>query len=268
VWLKRIGVTLDEMEGIIEGVRIALDGQMLTREALASAIGQRLGPHVKRRLLWGWGSLLKPAAYQGYLCFGPSRGQNITFVRPDQWLVAGRRFDDLDSDAALKAIGRRYLRAYGPATYGDFSLWWDGGVGRGQAKGMLRSLASEIVEVNIDGEPGLMLAKDAAQAQITVAPETVRLLPHFDCYTLNFRPREHLVPTRFAARIFRNQGWISPILLIHGIAAGTWELARTGRNFEVRLQPFAPLRQAFVRKINEEADHLGQFLGGGVRVST
>ena len=267
-WLKRIGVTLGEMEGIIKGIRAALDGRTLTRDALASAIGQRLGSHVKRRLLWGWGSLLKPAAYQGYLCFGPSRGQNVTFVRPDQWLGTGRRLNDLDSDAALKVIGRRYLGAYGPATYGDFALWWGGGTGRGQAKRMLRALASEIVEVNIEGQPGWMLAKDAAQTKKTAIGETVRLLPHFDGYTLHFRPRQHLVPPRFAARIFRNQGWISPVLLINGIAAGTWELARTGRNFEVRLQPFAPLRQSFLRKIKEEADRLGEFLGGRVRVST
>ena len=266
-WLKRIGLTLSEMEGIIKGIRAALDGRTLTRDVLASVIGRQLGPHVKRRLLWGWGSLLKPAAYQGYLCFGPSRGQNVTFVRPDQWLGTRRRLDDLDSDATLEAIGRRYLGAYGPATYRDFATWWGGGTGRGQAKRMMRSLASEIVEVSIEGKPGWMLAKDATQAKKAAAVETVRLLPHFDGYTLHFRPREHLVPTRFAARIFRNQGWISPVLLINGMAAGTWELARTGRNVEVRLQPFAPLRPAFLRKIREEVDHLAHFLGGRVRVT-
>src|SRR5207249_10609974 len=143
--------------------RAALASQTLTRDALASATGRRLGSRVKRRLLWEWGADLKPAAYQCYLCFGASRGQNVPFVRPDQWLGKGRRLDDLDSDAALKVIGRRYLGAYGPATYGDFALWWGGGAGRGQAKRMLRSLAGEIVEVSIEGEPGWMLAKDAAQ---------------------------------------------------------------------------------------------------------
>ncbi|TMJ10319.1 MAG: winged helix DNA-binding domain-containing protein [Bacillati bacterium ANGP1] len=188
-------------------------------------------------------------------------------MRPDQWLGTRRRLDDLDSDATLEAIGRRYLGAYGPATYRDFATWWGGGTGRGQAKRMMRSLASEIVEVSIEGKPGWMLAKDATQAKKAAAVETVRLLPHFDGYTLHFRPREHLVPTRFAARIFRNQGWISPVLLINGMAAGTWELARTGRNFEVRLQPFAPLRPAFLRKIREEVDRLAHFLGGRVRVT-
>src|SRR5207247_9757 len=137
---------------------------------------------------WGWGSPPQPAAYQGYLCFGPSRGQNVTFVRPDQWLGTGRRLNDLDSDVALKAIGRRYLGAYGPATYRDFATWWGGGTGRGQTKRMMRSLASEIVEVSIEGEPGWMLAKDATQAKKAAAVETVRLLPHFDGYTLHFRP--------------------------------------------------------------------------------
>lgn len=162
-WLKYIGLTLDDIDGIIESVRTSLDRQVLTREAL-------------------------------------------------------------------------------------------------------RGLADEIVEVEIEGHVAWMLAKDATQVQKTKVAETVRLLPNFDCYVLNFRPREHLVPTRFAARIFRSQGWISPVLLINGIAAGTWELERTGKQIEVRLQPFAPLRQIYMRRIEEEADRLGEFLQGGIRV--
>ncbi|TMJ10320.1 MAG: hypothetical protein E6G99_00955 [Bacillati bacterium ANGP1] len=40
-WLKRIGLTLSEMEGIIKGIRAALDGRTLTRDVLASVIQPR-----------------------------------------------------------------------------------------------------------------------------------------------------------------------------------------------------------------------------------
>ena len=57
--------------------------------------------------------ILKPVARRGLLCFGPSRGASVTFVKPQQWLGAWR---EVDPDEALLEVARRYLRAYGPAT--------------------------------------------------------------------------------------------------------------------------------------------------------
>ena len=39
--------------------------------------------HVGDALRSGWGTLLKPLAWQGDLCFGPSRGNRTTFMRPE-----------------------------------------------------------------------------------------------------------------------------------------------------------------------------------------
>src|SRR4029450_13220302 len=43
-----------------------------------------------QKVLFSWGSMLKPAAYLGNLCFGPSVGQNVRFTRPDHWGPNGR----------------------------------------------------------------------------------------------------------------------------------------------------------------------------------
>jgi hypothetical protein len=54
----------------------------------------------------------------------------------------------------------------------------------------------------------------------------VRLLPHFDVYTIGYRPRERLVPAEHAPRVFRQAGgWISPVVLLDGLAAGVWDPA-------------------------------------------
>ena len=45
--------------------------------------------HVGDALRSGWGTLLKPLAWQGDMCFGPNRGSRVTFMRPE----------DADSDA-------------------------------------------------------------------------------------------------------------------------------------------------------------------------
>jgi hypothetical protein len=85
-WLRGHGVTRAQFEAIVEHVPRALDGRPRTREQLADRVAQAAGPEIRELLLSGWGALLKPSAHRGELCFGPNRGRNVTFVRPDRWL--------------------------------------------------------------------------------------------------------------------------------------------------------------------------------------
>ncbi len=82
---------------------------------LADAVASRTGiPGVRELILSsGWGSPLKPSAFRGDLCFGPSQGQNVTFVNPRAWIGA---WQSIAPEMALQAIARLYLRSYGPAT--------------------------------------------------------------------------------------------------------------------------------------------------------
>src|SRR5215208_4546205 len=91
-WLRYHKVTLDEMQAIVAHVGEALDGRALTRDELASELRRITGSDaVGEAVRSGWGAVLKPAAFRGELCFGPDRGRNVTFVRPDQWLPAWAR---------------------------------------------------------------------------------------------------------------------------------------------------------------------------------
>ncbi len=82
-WLKYHGVTLEELDGIIDAARTILTATPLTREQLANVIATQTGnSHLKELLLSGWGALLKPVSHRGYICFGPNQEQNVTFVSP------------------------------------------------------------------------------------------------------------------------------------------------------------------------------------------
>jgi hypothetical protein len=121
-WFSSYGITADDMSALLDGFRATLTGDGLTREQLADAVAQHAGrPYLRDKLLGGWGTLLKPGAYQGHLAFGPSSGQNVTFVSPRHWLGGVARIEL--RDARLEAV-RRYLSAYGPATPRDFGSWW------------------------------------------------------------------------------------------------------------------------------------------------
>jgi len=87
---------------------------------LIAKVGNSRSERVQAAMKSGWGGVLKPVARQGLLCFGPSRGQSVTFVGPAKcWAAAPSR-----PRRALAEVARRYLRAYGPATRGDFTRWW------------------------------------------------------------------------------------------------------------------------------------------------
>jgi hypothetical protein len=83
-WFRGFGITPEQLEQILEAVSEALDGRQLTREELTAAIVERSGSReLGAKVGESWGALLKPAAFQGRLCFAPSDGPKVRFTRPD-----------------------------------------------------------------------------------------------------------------------------------------------------------------------------------------
>src|SRR6266516_3188774 len=128
---RRFGITIEELDRLTEAVAAALEGRVMTREELvrevvrltgSAAFGAKLAQN-------SWGTILKPAAFTGRLCFGPSLSQRVQFTRPDTWLAAAGYplGPPANPQAATAAVTRRYMAAYGPATYHDLAKWWGGG---------------------------------------------------------------------------------------------------------------------------------------------
>ncbi len=262
VWLKYFGLTTEEVEQVIEAVRGALGARPVTREELADAVARRAGAAMRAKMLSGWGTMLKPAASRGALIFGPSRGQNVTFVRPDRWL---RRWRRPDPERAVQEVLQRYLETYGPATHDDFARWW--GIDAGPARRLMGALGDELEPVEVDGRRAWARRGQSRRISAMKPPAGVRLLPNFDPYVIAYRPREELVEPRFGPRIFRPQAWVSPVLLVDGRAAGVWEQRRRGSRIEVTVEPFGRLLAAVKREVQEEVARLGAFLGGRVDVT-
>lgn len=261
-WLRMIGMTENELRATLEAIRASLGARPLTREQLADKVASRVGPKGRDRLLSGWGEMLKPAAFHGYLCSGPPRGQSVTFVRPDRWLG---EWKVPDPDEAWREIVRRYLRAYGPASREEFARWW--GMQPAPAGGVLKSSGEELTEVTVEGHPAWALADDVPGLRAGRRPAGVRLLPGFDVYVAGTRPRESLVEPRFEDRVFRQAGWISPVVMVDGMVAGVWKHERGGQRIEVTVEPFGKLASALRRAISDEADRLGRFLGAPATIS-
>ena len=256
-WLKWFGATEEEMEQLFATIDKRLDGEGMTREEVAA-----LAPvHLHDELLRGWGSHLKPAAYQGILAFGPNRGRNVTFVHPERWLGPLERHDP---DEALSGLFLRYLSAYGPATHEDFARWWGGD--SAPARRILKSLGDEVAPVEAEGRQAWVLAGDAELIAGLDPPRSVRLLPNFDVYTLHYRPREAFLPEGVYDRVYRTAGWISPVVLYDGAVAGVWEHKKRPRKIDLSVELFVRETKRLRAGIAREARRIGEFLGAPVEL--
>ena len=224
-WQRYFDMTPTQIEALRRAVRAALEGGPLTRDELAAAVSARRGMrHVGEGLRSGWGTLLKPLAWQGDVCFGPSRGRNVTFVRPED---ASARWSGLPAleQAAPNAIVA-YLRAYGPATIDAFGSWLAGGwFGIRQLRGWFDALQDRLVEVDVEGVRAHALAEDLDELATTTPTTAIRLLPGFDQWVLGPGTADgHVVPAARRTAVSRQSGWISPVVVVGGVVHGTWEL--------------------------------------------
>jgi Winged helix DNA-binding domain len=224
-WQRYFGVTPKLMETLRREVRAALDGSVLTREELMAAVTRRRGlRQVGEALRSGWGTLLKPLAWQGDLCFGPSRGKRVTFMLPEDasphW--AGVPEPDQGAPLAIDA----YLRAYAPATVDAFGRWLAGGwFGKRRLQTWFDALGDRLAEVEVDGERAHVLSDDLDELASSKPTGEVRLLPGFDQYVLGPGTADgHVVPAARRAEVSKQSGWISPVVVAGGAVRGTWEL--------------------------------------------
>ncbi len=224
-WERYFGMTTKHWDVLRPAVRDALEGKLLTREELITAIvAQRGLGHLGEALRSGWGTLLKPLAWQGDLCFGPSRGNRVTFMRP---LAASSRWGGvLEPDDAARIVIVAYFGAYGPATIENFRSWLSRGRIRvRQLRTWFSSLGDRLVEIDVEGRRVHILAEHRDELAATKPTRTVRLLPGFDQYVMGPGTDDgHVVAAKRRTSVSKQSGWISPIVVAGGSVKGTWEL--------------------------------------------
>jgi uncharacterized protein YcaQ len=264
VWLRSFEITREQLEQLIDAIGEALDGELLTREELGAAVARITGSaEIRDKVQGSWGPYLKPASFRGRLCFGPSDGQRVRFTRPDGWL--GRGPARADPETALRDVTRRHLGAFGPAAREDLARWW--GVQPAQGGRMLKALGDELVEVDTEGTVGWMLREHAEEAAAAEPAKLARLLPGFDMWVIGAaRDSAAQLEPAHKQRVYRDQGWISPVLLVNGRMDGVWKHERKGKRLLVTIEPFGRVPKWARAQAEAEAKRLAVFLGGELAV--
>ncbi len=268
------GISTQVMSDLMESVFASLS-QPLTRKELVSHVAKSLGLKLASRQGGGWGSsreetcvkvgkfaipagyLLHLAGAYGVICSGPPRGNESRFVNAESWLREWRPMERKQAEAELLL---RYLRAFGPSTPQDYA-WWTG-TRVSDAEEIWRREVSCLAQVDVAGWKSWILKEDMRELeQPGSTSDSIRLLPYFDSFLLGHKKKDHLVDMAHKGRVYLNQGWISPVLLIGGRVHGTWRYRRKGKCMSIEVETFRRMKQEYKRAIRKEAMATGGFAG-------
>jgi hypothetical protein len=262
-----------KLDELLDAVLGAL-AQPRTRSDLAEILAKSHGYKLKSKVGGGWGNkrpvpwvrvgrsllpvgwLLHVIAARDVIVSGPGDGNEATYVRADKWIP---NWKDMPVEKAERELLVKYLRAFGPTTLQDFALW--AGMYVRDAKPIWQSKAENLVQVDVEGWKASILQSDLSDLEKAEFDEpVVRLLPYFDSFLLGHKSHRNIVDQGNHKRIYRDQGWVSPVLLVDGRAQGIWSHDQNKGILAIRVTPFSRISSGISSRIRDEASDLGRFL--------
>ena len=253
--VKANNQSVDEHRQLVEQVAELLR----SRESLGRSDLRASGLPLSDELLSPWGGIFADLVRLGYACHsGRSEGEG-RFVARERWLP-DLVWEPPDPAIANVAIMSRYLAAYGPATLQDFAYWR--GIATSRAREWFAQLMPDLVEVEMDGQVGL-LPSSAVDDALTAPPPPeawpVRMLYRFDPYLLAHRNKDWVVPPSHYNAVWRPAGHIEGIVVAHGKAIATWRYDRKGSGLIIQVNPFKQLPKYVTKQIEKRAPQIAAF---------
>jgi hypothetical protein len=170
------------------------------------------------------------------------------------WVPAATPIPAMEESEARVELVRRWLLAFGPATLADLA-WW---TGLGLTRMRQATAALGVVEVDLDGEPGVVLPDDV-DPEPPVAPWAA-LLPSLDPTTMGWKRRDWYLGEH-APALFDVNGNAGPTVWWHGRVVGGWTQRASG---EVVYKLLEDVGADAGTAIEQEAERLHGWLAGTV----
>jgi hypothetical protein len=159
---------------------------------------------------------------------------------------------EANEDKGVELLLRRYLGGFGPASLKDAANW------AGLSPQAFAPAVESLRLRRFRDEAGAVLF-DLPRAPLPdpETPAPPRFLPAWDATLLVHARRTQILPERHRAKVFNvKTPHATATFLVDGQVAGIWK-AQRGR---VKLEPFERLSRDARRGLDEEAEHLAEFL--------
>jgi len=169
------------------------------------------------------------AELEGLICSGPRAGKQFTYALLEERVAPVAA---LSKEEALAALSLCYFTARGPATVQDFA-WWSG-LTLKEARAGVSSLPDSFVHSSQDGQT--YIHKPLSKAAKSRLEPVTFLMPDYDEYGISYKDRSALFPMaqqRGKASVYDH------MIVVDGVAGGTWKLLRKGSRISVETKLFA-----------------------------
>jgi hypothetical protein len=160
------------------------------------------------------------------------RGGQVAWTSMRRWL--GGQIDERP-DAGRWIV--RYLAAFGPATVADIQAW-SGVTGLRLA---VEAQRTELVTVR-DHEGRELFDLPDAPLPDPDTPAPPRFLPEYDNVLIGHADRSRIIPAGRSIPLPPGNGASMGTILVDGMYAGTWRIARSGGRATLSIRPFDALR--------------------------
>jgi hypothetical protein len=179
------------------------------------------------------------------------RSGPIAHTSAETWLGAGAPY-------APATLVRRYLAAFGPATVKDVQTW----SGLTHLREVVEPLRTELRVFRDENGQELFDLPDAPRPGPDV-PAPVRFLYDFDNLLLSHADRSRLLTAQFQ-RVVRARHSPQPgAVLVDGVTAAHWALARDRDTATLTVRPHRPLRDDEAAAVSAEAAAVLEFAAAG-----
>jgi hypothetical protein len=178
------------------------------------------------------------------------------YVAATTWLGPGGR--PRDPADALDTVVRRYLGAYGPASFADVAKWL------GQPRvAPLRASIERLGEglktvTTADGRELYDLVDGTVPREDRAAPP--RFLSRWDSVLISYEDRDRILPAAHRAAVIKKNGDFLPTFLVDGVVAGLWSVTLAKGVATLRLEPFGRIGAEDRRALETEAEALVRFV--------
>jgi hypothetical protein len=192
-------------------------------EARRIRTGNSRGLHI---LLW--------LAMEGTICLTGRSGKQHAFALLDEWIPTSKQ---LEREAALAELSRRYFTSHGPATLHDF-MWW-AGITAKDARAAIDGAGLHLVCQVFEGRAYWSATEKPTLRRVrtpNARTPLVRLLPAYDEFTVAYRDRSLLV-TSPSKMLRAGLGLLNPVVVVNGKVLGAWSrrIAKGAVRIEVKL---------------------------------
>ncbi len=186
--------------------------------------------------------LLMLTCLRGIAVRGPVSGKQHAYALVADWLGPQ---PEVDREAALAELARRYLAGHGPAGDRDLARW--AGLPLRDARAGLEAIAAELDQ---RGEGLVALAKAPPAAELPPP----RLLGPFDPVLLGWTSRDDVLGPH--GHLVTVNGIFKAFAMVEGRAAATWKLTKG----KVAIEPLGRISKAARAALDADAADVERFM--------